>query len=89
MVIVLAIEHKVREFKPDRGRWIFMGIKIRNITSFAGEVKPAVPCSYIIRHFKDPYSKKETLSGHIHGQFSPKFTCSATRCPLVTARELR
>jgi hypothetical protein len=29
VVIVLAIGPKVRGFKPDRGRWIFKGDKIR------------------------------------------------------------
>jgi hypothetical protein len=57
-------------------------------TSLEGEVKPAVPCREILRNVKDPYSVTEILVGKIHGHFSPSFSGSATRCLLVTAREL-
>jgi hypothetical protein len=34
-------------------------IRIPSMTSFGGEVKPAVPCHKILWHIKDPYSMKE------------------------------
>jgi hypothetical protein len=43
---VLAIGLEVRGFKPDGGRWIFKGDKIRITPSFGGEVKPHVVRSY-------------------------------------------
>jgi hypothetical protein len=52
LVIVIAIEPKVRGFKPDRGRWIFKGDKTSSTTSFGGEVRPAVPRRKILRHVK-------------------------------------
>jgi hypothetical protein len=55
VVIVLAIGTKIREFRPGRGRWIFLrAIKIRSTTSFGGEVKPSIPCRKILRHVKGP-----------------------------------
>jgi hypothetical protein len=40
MVIVLAIEPKVQEFKPGRGGGLLGAINIRSTTSFRGEIKP-------------------------------------------------
>jgi hypothetical protein len=39
---VLAIGPKVRGFKPSRGRWILMVIKISSMTYFGGEAKSHV-----------------------------------------------
>ena len=41
---MLAFATQVREFKPDRSRWIFQGEKILSTSSFGREVKPSVPC---------------------------------------------
>ena len=41
---VLAFGTQVREFKPDRRRWIFQGEKILSTPSFGGEVKRRIPC---------------------------------------------
>jgi hypothetical protein len=57
VVIVLAIEEKVRGFKT--GRWIFKGDKIRKTPSFGGEAKPSATYRRILRHVKYPYSMKE------------------------------
>jgi hypothetical protein len=51
MVIVLAIELKVRGFKPGQGRWIFNGDKNHSMTS--------VPCHVVLRRVKDPCNMKE------------------------------
>jgi hypothetical protein len=59
MVLVLAIELKVRGFKPGRGRLIFKGCKILITISFGGEVKPSVPCRKILRYVEEPYKYKE------------------------------
>jgi hypothetical protein len=73
-VVALVIELNVRGFKPGRGQWILMTIKIRSTTFFGGEVKPSVPCRKILRNVKDPYSVKETVVGIIHCRFSPSFS---------------
>jgi hypothetical protein len=41
LVSVLAIETKVRGFKPSRERWIFKGHKNRRTPSFGEEIKPS------------------------------------------------
>jgi hypothetical protein len=56
--------------------------------SFGGELKLAVLCHKILLHVKDPCSMKDIFVGKIHGHFLPSFPCFATRCLLVTAREL-
>jgi hypothetical protein len=53
VVSVLVAEAKVRGFKSGRGRWIYKGDKIRNTTSFGGEVKSSVPCRKILRQIKN------------------------------------
>jgi hypothetical protein len=73
-VVALVIELNVRGFKPGRGQWILMAIKIRSTTFFGGEVKPSVPCRKFLRLVKDPYHVKETVVGIIHGHFSPSFS---------------
>jgi hypothetical protein len=52
VVIVLAIGPKVRGFKPGQGRWTFKGNKMRNMTSFGGEVNPSASCK-ILRHVRE------------------------------------
>jgi hypothetical protein len=54
MVIVLTTGTKVCGLKPGRGRRIFKGEIIRNMTSFGGDVKPSAPCRKILRHVKIP-----------------------------------
>jgi hypothetical protein len=44
VVSILASGTQVRGFKPDRSRRIFSGEKILSMPSFAGGVKPCVPC---------------------------------------------
>jgi hypothetical protein len=39
VVCILASGSRVRGFKPDRNRWIFLCIKILSMPSFGGEVK--------------------------------------------------
>jgi hypothetical protein len=51
---VLASGPKGRGFKPGRGDWFFMVIKIHRIPSFGWEVKPEFPCRKILRHVKEP-----------------------------------
>jgi hypothetical protein len=36
--------------------------KIRNMTSFAGEVKPSAPCRKILRHVKEPSQYESEIS---------------------------
>jgi hypothetical protein len=67
MIIGLAIEPKVRGFKPGRERWILRMIEFHSKSFFEGEVNPAVPCRKILWHVKFPYSMKEILVGKIHG----------------------
>jgi hypothetical protein len=88
VVIVLAIVPKVCGLKPGRGRWIFMIDKnhVARLPSRGSEAN--CPCLKILWHAKDPYSIKEIFLGKIHRHFSPSFSCFATRCLLVTAREL-
>jgi hypothetical protein len=52
MVGVLATGHKVRRFKPGRGRRNLRAIKIRNTSSYGVEVKPPDPRFEILRHVK-------------------------------------
>ena len=44
VVMILSTGSEVHAFKPDRGGWIFQGVKIQSMTSFGREVKPWVPC---------------------------------------------
>ena len=45
VVSMLASGTQVREFKPDRSRWIFTGtVKILSMPCSGGEVKESVPC---------------------------------------------
>jgi hypothetical protein len=48
-------------------------VKIHNLTSFRGEVKPVVSCHKILQHVKDLYSMEEILLGKIRGHFLPSF----------------
>jgi hypothetical protein len=58
-------------------------------TSFGGEVKLLAPCRKVIWHVKDPCGVwKRYFIGKVHGHFSPSFPYFATRCMLVTAKEL-
>jgi hypothetical protein len=63
-------------------------IKIRSATYFGGELKTAVQCRKILWHAKDFYNMKGMLVVKIHRHFSPIFSCFATGCLLVTAREV-
>jgi hypothetical protein len=56
-----------------------MATKIRNTTSFGGEVKPSVPCR--VQQVKDPYNcENGFFVGKIYAHFSPSLSCFATRC---------
>jgi hypothetical protein len=59
MVSVLAIEPKVRGFKPGRGDGFFRAIEIRSTSCLGGEVKLSAPCSKILRHVKKVTCKYE------------------------------
>jgi hypothetical protein len=85
---LVVIAPKVRGLKPGRGRLIFKGDKVRSRTAFGGEVKPSAPCRKILRHVKNPYSMKEIFRSQNSRIFITCFSCFATRCLLVTAREL-
>jgi hypothetical protein len=74
MVIVLAVGHKIRGFKPGSGQWIFKGDKICNTTVFEGEVKPSAPCRKILRHNKNPYGMKGIVISKIHGYLPSIFS---------------
>jgi hypothetical protein len=63
-------------------------IKIGSTTSFGRAVKPSASFRKILWHVKDRCSMKEILVCKIHGYFSQSFSFFATRCLLVTAREL-
>jgi hypothetical protein len=79
VIIVLAIGQKVRGFKPNRGLEFLREIKIRTVTSFKEEVKPAVPCRKFSRHLKDPYSMNDiflTKFADISRQVSPELLLS-------------
>jgi hypothetical protein len=52
---VMAIGHKVGEFKPCRGQCTLRAIRILSMTSFGEEVKPSAPCRKILRHVKNPF----------------------------------
>jgi hypothetical protein len=51
---------------PAEGDGFSRSIKIRNTTSFGGEIMPTVPCCKILRHVKDPYNMKEIHVGKIN-----------------------
>jgi hypothetical protein len=55
MVTVLLIGAKVRGFKPGWGVGFLRAIKIRNTTSFGGEVKLSAPFRNILRHVTGPF----------------------------------
>jgi hypothetical protein len=59
---LLAIESKVRGFKPSRGDEFLSVIKIRSTPSFGGEVKPEVRCRNILRHVKELYGHERDIS---------------------------
>jgi hypothetical protein len=52
---VLDIGLKVGGFNPAEGDGFLKAIKIRSTPSFAGEVKPSVPCRKTLRHVKNPF----------------------------------
>jgi hypothetical protein len=77
---VLAIGPKFRRFKTGPGQPILRAIKIRNTTSFGGEVKPSVPCRENLRNAKETYNHEDGyFVGKIHCHFSPSFSRFATR----------
>jgi hypothetical protein len=79
VVGVLEIGPKVLGFKSRRGLFV-REIKIRSTTFFGEKVKPSVPCRKILRHVKEPYSyEKRYFVSKIYGNFSPSFSCVATR----------
>jgi hypothetical protein len=82
VVIVLAIGHKVRGFKPDEVDGFFRAIKIRSTTSFGGEVKPSVTCRKIFRHVKKKLTGMEqrVRTQSLSVISSPRFSCFAIRC---------
>jgi hypothetical protein len=58
-----------------------MTIKTLRMTSFGGEVTPAVPSRKILGNVKEPYKyENKYFVGKIHGYFSPRFSCLVTRC---------
>jgi hypothetical protein len=66
IVSVLAIEPKVRGYKPSRGVGFLRAIKIRSAPSFRREVKPSAPCK-ILRHVKVTKKYKQRyFKGEIH-----------------------
>jgi hypothetical protein len=72
---------------PAKDSRFLRAIRNSSMTYFGVEVKQAVLYHNILQHVEDPYSLEEKLVGKIHGHFS-SFSCFATRCLLVTAREL-
>jgi hypothetical protein len=60
IVIVLAIEPRVRGFKPGRGRWISEGDKNSMHDFLRREEKPSATCK-ILRYGKDPCSMKISI----------------------------
>jgi hypothetical protein len=79
MVSVLDIGPEVRGFKPDRGRLIFKGDKIRSRRSFGGEVKPSASCRKIPAEYdRDTTSAKfkdssRQLPACLLAQFLPTY----------------
>jgi hypothetical protein len=74
--------HCTHGFKPDRGRWIFMGDKKSLArTSFGGEVKPSVPCRRFTACKRTLHSMSEMLwRPNFLTCLSPViFSCFATR----------
>jgi hypothetical protein len=53
LVSVLATGPKSRRFELGRGDGFLKAIKIRSTPSLGWKVKPDVPCSKILRYFKD------------------------------------
>jgi hypothetical protein len=53
MVSVLAIDLKVRGFKPDQGNGFLRAINIHSMPSFRGEVKLEAPYHKILQHVKN------------------------------------
>jgi hypothetical protein len=81
---MLATGPMVHGFNPAEDIRFLMAIKIHSKTSFRGAFGPYK----IFKNIKDPYSmKRDTfrLNSVISWQVS---SCFATRCLLVTAREL-
>jgi hypothetical protein len=54
VVIVLAIEPKVRGFNTAEDNGFIRAIKVCSTTSFGGKVNSSVPCSKILQHVKFP-----------------------------------
>jgi hypothetical protein len=55
VVIMLVNVSRIRAFKPADGDGLLRAIKVRSTTSFAGKVKPEVPCRRILRHVTENY----------------------------------
>jgi hypothetical protein len=45
---------------PAEGSGFLMALKVHNMTSFRGEVKPSVPCHKILWHVKEPDRYEKT-----------------------------
>jgi hypothetical protein len=67
---VLAFGTQVHEFKPGQSRRIYQSEKILSTPSFAGEVKPAVPCRRLTACKRSLNATwKSGISGKIHRPF--------------------
>jgi hypothetical protein len=78
VVSVLAIQPKVRGFKPCRERWTFNGDKNPKHYLFGGEVKPSAPCRKILRHVKETLRAwQEIFRRQNSRQFLAKFLPSS------------
>jgi hypothetical protein len=87
VVRVLAFGPKVRGFIPTEDNGLSRVIKISSTNSFAGGVKPEVPCRKILRHVLDLRSMKEILRKTKFIISFASSSCIVTRWLLVGLRE--
>jgi hypothetical protein len=62
VIACLPLNPRFEGSYPAEDDGFLRALKINSTISFAGKIKPSVPCCNILRHVKDPYEYERNTS---------------------------